>query len=439
MCFLRRTIFILLLLFATNPFFAAAQFRIPFYLISVVAFMLINIFPAGKMQSKDRFSVMLGGYEMILLYGGVTAGGVLLHILYWLLPLPHVSQFYYLMNLAVYILLTGIMLLNGLLRISFTSVQLGVKWRALLLSLWWVPAVNVILISNICGIVRREYGFETKKRELDLVRRENEICNTKYPLLLVHGVFFRDMRFLNYWGRVPAELVRNGAVIFYGEQQSAASVADSAEELRKRIIHITKDLGYGKVNVIAHSKGGLDMRYAVSRLGMDRYVASLTTISTPHRGCAFAEFLLQKAPPGLRRFIAAKYNSTLKKLGDTNPDFMGAVTDLTMERCAKMNEETPDKAGVFYQSVMSKMSGWRSGRFPLNFTYLLVKWFDPENDGLVSVDSAKWGSRFQLLSPEGKRGISHGDIVDICRENIPGFDVREFYVDLVKDLKKRGF
>lgn len=112
--------------------------------------------------------------------------------------------------------------------------------------------------------------------------------------------------------------------------------------------------------------------------------------------------------------------------------------DLTVDHCTKMNEKTPDKAGVFYQSVMSKMNGWRSGRFPLNFTYLLVKWFDPENDGLVSVDSAKWGSRFKLLTTEGKRGISHGDIVDIFRENIPDFDVREFYVNLVKDLKERG-
>ena len=36
------------------------------------------------------------------------------------------------------------------------------------------------------------------------------------------------------------------------------------------------------------------------------------------------------------------------------------------------------------------------------------------------------------------RGISHGDVVDLNRENIPGFDVREFYVQLVADLKARG-
>jgi triacylglycerol lipase len=29
-------------------------------------------------------------------------------------------------------------------------------------------------------------------------------------------------------------------------------------------------------------------------------------------------------------------------------------------------------------------------------------------------------------------------MIDLFRENIDGFDVREFYVDIVKDLKERG-
>jgi triacylglycerol lipase len=37
------------------------------------------------------------------------------------------------------------------------------------------------------------------------------------------------------------------------------------------------------------------------------------------------------------------------------------------------------------------------------------------------------------------RGISHADMIDLNRENISGFDVREFYVQLVADLKRRGF
>ena len=66
------------------------------------------------------------------------------------------------------------------------------------------------------------------------------------------------------------------------------------------------------------------------------------------------------------------------------------------------------------------------------------KYFSGENDGLVSESSFEWGEKYQLLKPVADRGISHGDMIDLNRENIDGFDVREFYVDLVHDLKKRG-
>ena len=112
------------------------------------------------------------------------------------------------------------------------------------------------------------------------------------------------------------------------------------------------------------------------------------------------------------------------------------MTDLTASACEARNAATPDAPGVFYQSVMSYCRKAQHGKFPLNMTYPIVKHFDGLNDGLVAVDSAKWGDQFTLLEPRGHRGISHGDVVDLNRENIPGFDVREFYVSLVADLKK---
>ena len=132
-------------------------------------------------------------------------------------------------------------------------------------------------------------------------------------------------------------------------------------------------------------------------------------------------------------------NAALKRLGDEAPDFLAAVTDLTASACEARNAATPDAPGVFYQSVMSYCRKAQHGKFPLNMTYPIVKHFDGLNDGLVAVDSAKWGDQFTLLEPRGHRGISHGDVVDLNRENIPGFDVREFYVSLVADLKNRGF
>ena len=144
-------------------------------------------------------------------------------------------------------------------------------------------------------------------------------------------------------------------------------------------------------------------------------------------------------PEAVREKVAAAYNGAVKHLGDENPDFLAAVTDLTESACLARNAETPDMPGVVYESVMSWCRAARNGRFPLNATYPVVRHFDGQNDGLVSVESARWGSRFTLLEPQGKRGISHGDVIDLNRENIPGFDVREFYVQLVSSLKQRGY
>lgn len=98
-----------------------------------------------------------------------------------------------------------------------------------------------------------------------------------------------------------------------------------------------------------------------------------------------------------------------------------------------------DPQGVYIQSTGSCMKKPSGGRFPLNTTNAFVKQFDGENDGLVGYESFKWGSNFIYLKPQGRRGISHGDVIDLNRENIDTFDVREFYVELVSDLKRRGF
>jgi triacylglycerol lipase len=168
------------------------------------------------------------------------------------------------------------------------------------------------------------------------------------------------------------------------------------------------------------------------------YVASLTTVNTPHRGCEFAEYLLNRAPEELKNEVTNAYNSTLRKIGEPNPDFMAAVTDLTASVCTQRDRDLGIPEGVFCQSVGSVLKKPSGGKFPLNLSYYLVNYFDGPNDGLVSVDSFGWGEKYMLLETEGTDGISHGDIIDLGRLNKPEFDVREFYVRLVADLKKRG-
>lgn len=457
MKYARRTAYVLLLLAAVNymPLFFLLAFAFPNFplhgflpLLLMVAVLLINLRPLPQTAPTKRIQRLAEGAELLRLFS-VTAAVTLLIQLLWHCLLYHDSSIdnlvsgpnliVFIVNLLIVALPLTILFWNGMIRVYLTSVQLGIKHRVLAALCGWIPLLNLWYLHKIIRITSDEVEFETEKYELDAVRAESEICKTKYPLLMVHGVFFRDFRYLNYWGRIPRELIRNGASVYYGQQQSAAAVEDSGRELAERIKQIVDETGCEKVNIIAHSKGGLDSRAAIAHCGMAPYVATLTTVNTPHRGCIFAEYLLGKVPENVRQKLALAYNTTLKKFGDTNPDFLAAVTDLTESACLARNELTPDAPEVEYASVMSYCKKAQHGKFPLNMTYPLVKHFDGLNDGLVSVESAKWGGSFTLLEPTGKRGISHGDVVDLNRENIPGFDVREFYVRLAADLKRRGY
>ena len=216
------------------------------------------------------------------------------------------------------------------------------------------------------------------------------------------------------------------------------TVKESARELASRIKLIVDRSGCEKVNIIAHSKGGLDCRYAISEFGLAPYVASITTVNTPHRGCLFAERLLNAIPESIKNKVANVYNTTLTALGDENPDFLAAIGDLTAEACQKRNESLTFPQGIFAQSIGSVMEHPHKGQFPLNLSYRYVKNYDGENDGLVGESSFAWGEKYTLLRSKGTRGISHGDVIDLNRENIRDFDVRAFYSELVSDLRTRG-
>ena len=349
------------------------------------------------------------------------------------------SALFFAVHCIVAFLVECVAFWSGIIRLYLASTQISLKWKIIGIVCGMIPVINLFILIYMLNKAYAEVSFEDAKIKLDESRASEQICATKYPILMVHGVFFRDWPILNYWGRIPEALEKNGAVIYYGNQESASSVEESAHDLSERIRQVLRKTGAEKVNVIAHSKGGLDTRYAIDRFGMSECVASLTTINTPHRGCEFADYLLEKIPEPQQKAVEKAYNAALKKIGDENPDFMSAVTDLTAEACRKRNEEIKDFDSVYVQSVGSILKHRTSGRFPLNMTHGFVKYFDGKNDGLVGENSFKWGERYQLLENSRRRGISHADMIDLNRENIKGFDVREFYVQLVSDLREKGF
>ena len=224
-----------------------------------------------------------------------------------------------------------------------------------------------------------------------MICRGGDRVKTKYPIILAHGIILKDFKYFKAFGKIEKILKSEGCSVYTSKTDGFGTVENNAVQLKAQIIKILQAENAEKVNIIAHSKGGLDSRYAVSCLGMDQYVASLTTVNTPHRGCIFADYLLNKIPAAAKDKVAEGYNSALKVLGDETPDFMAAVTDLTASACQEFNRKVPDCPGIYYQSVGSKLNAASGGRFPLNFSHQLVKYFDGPNDGLVAESSFPWG------------------------------------------------
>lgn len=427
-----------LISFIANSFILIKEFTNSLFII-VPVFILVNIFAGTLIPYVDNIKLSICQHGTITLYSFYISVvfSTIYQILFAIITFSS-DRMSVVWSLAICIGVSFIVFWNGIICVYLTSTQLGLKWRVIGIIFGFIPIANLIALFLILKTTTKECFFETQKLKLNKKRKDQKICDTKYPILLVHGVFFRDTKFFNYWGRIPKELETNGAKIFYGNHSSAASIADSAAELKERITEILAETGAKKVNIIAHSKGGLDCRYAIAKLDIGDCVASLTTINTPHKGCLFADCLLTKIPADIKDKVANTYNSTLKKLGEENPDFLAAVGDLTDEHCNALDAEMPTPKGVYCQSVGSVLTKAVNGKFPLNFSYHLVKYFSGDNDGLVDEKSFHWGENYTLLKPQANRGISHGDIIDLNRENISDFDVREFYVNLVADLKNKG-
>ena len=424
------------LLWADAPVPAGVKAAVTF----IAALEWLIVFFTGYQRRKTpggRLGGLKKGIDTIHITGTAAAIEAVLLIL-WLTLTDH-SIALILTAVGVPLAALGLLMISGMFRLVIHGRQVKISRFALLIMFWWVPVVNLFVIRSFYKNARREFMIESAKEELDTSREASTVCATKYPLLLVHGIFFRDWQLVNYWGRVPAELERNGAKVFYGKQQSSLAVAESAVEVKSAIERVIAETGAEKVNIIAHSKGGLDSRYAISCLGMDKYVATLTTINTPHKGCDMVDYLLKKVPGSIVNIIEKRYNRFFSKLGDKTPDFMAGVRDLSAVRAKSYDTEMPDSPQVSYRSVMTVMKNSRSAGFPLNIGYLLIKKLNGANDGLVWEDSAKHGERFRLVTNDKKRGISHGDVIDLMRENIEGFDVREFYVGLVSELREEGF
>lgn len=264
-----------------------------------------------------------------------------------------------------------------------------------------------------------------------------------YPILFVHGMGFRDNPYISYWGRIPSVFENKGIPVYYGYQDSNADIETNGIHIANRIDEIIKESGAPKINIIAHSKGGLDCRYAISCLKKGDKVASLTTISTPHHGSKTVDLLL-KLPDFLVRFTGSCTDCIFRILGDKNPNSYRVFHSLSTKGAKAFNEKCTNHENVYYQSYAFVMKNAFSDIF-MCIPNIVVAFLEGKNDGLLTSESVKWGDFRGVYKGTGVRGISHCDEVDMRRRPFSKkkekgvSDILEVYEEIYLILSQLNF
>lgn len=236
------------------------------------------------------------------------------------------------------------------------------------------------------------------------------------PIVLVHGLFGFDRiallgRTHPYFRGIDDALRATGAEVHVVRLPPMASVSARAE----RLATFVRALGAGRVNLVAHSMGGIDARYAISVLGLADRVGALVTIGTPHRGTPLANMGNTRPARVLR--------GVLERLG-----VAASATDwLTPERMAAFNDEVADAPAVYYASVVGRPHA-RQTSLPLRTSRALLDRRAGTSDGVVPCASQAWGE--VILEADADHWAQIG-WSSAC-------DANEIYRAVAQHLRSRG-
>jgi triacylglycerol lipase len=228
----------------------------------------------------------------------------------------------------------------------------------------------------------------------------------------------------------------HGIVAFAPNVVPYASIEDRAHDWIRHISTILEMTGAKQVNVIAHSMGGLDLRYAISKLGLGSRVKSLTTVATPHRGSSLAELGLN-TPTLLRDMLSGVFNWLGTNMYPSmNSDVIAALKDLTRSHiCDTFNPSVTDFKDTHYLSWSAAVGkgtneSINSVLIPLN-RYIFEK--EGINDGFISNDSAIWGDYL------GQINLSHTEQIHLNLTRAHKVLWEKFWLKAVYVLRDAGY
>jgi triacylglycerol lipase len=249
-------------------------------------------------------------------------------------------------------------------------------WVLILVALAAIAAVVVALV------VRRRRGRRGERPSGITPIPGTGVRGPPLPVILVHGLFGFDRigvpgAKLHYFNGIARHLDGLGCHAHAVRLPAMASVPARARAL----VDAIDGLGHPRVDVIAHSLGGLDARYALAHLGLSKRVRALVTVGTPHRGTPLADLAIGGGPIDWARRVVRAVGVPLDAL-----DWLGTTA------LDRFNRDVPDAPGVRYACVVG---GIRLTTTPVALALLpahaYLRRVAGANDGLVPIASQYWG------------------------------------------------
>ncbi|KAG9314213.1 Alpha/Beta hydrolase protein [Chiua virens] len=272
----------------------------------------------------------------------------------------------------------------------------------------------------------------------------------KAPLVFCHGLLGFDSVTIGpaiaplqvfHWRGIKEVLETNGCEVLITRVPATSSPVERAKVLEKKI---SETYPGRTVHLIGHSMGGIDCRYLITHLTQRKFrVLSLTTIATPHRGSSFASHFLSLASAHLPSVL------TLLELLPNGGGDGKAFECLTREAMSEFNDNTPDVEGVRYFSWGAEyepglIDTWK-------YPHSIIAAQEGPNDGLVSVQSAQWGTYLGTLHNANHLDLvgwtgglagnitsiaGFGDIPTFIVKKEVGFSVGRFYGSIADSLAR---
>lgn len=281
--------------------------------------------------------------------------------------------------------------------------------------------------------------------------------NTKYPIVLVHGVsgFDRLLGLVEYFHDIPDELREGRAKVYTPNITAWHDAYTRGEQLHSYIVnHVLPHSGASKVNLIGHSLGGPTIRY-VAGINPD-IVASVTTVNAVNYGSGFADWGMQTFPEG--SWGNGVLGDLLDLLGSVtdalagNPayeqDALEAVKFMTSDGAAEFNRRfSAGKPSGWCGEGAAKVNGIRyfswgsTGRYTnaldVSDTFLALTgslgFSDGNNDGLVHRCSQHWGDVIK-----SNYHLNHLDATNLLFGMTGWTDPRDIYENHASRLRELG-